>query len=202
MVRVPCQEQPALCFGIYRLTGAHKQLTVPPIRHRLGDGPRPQIPLTYPSECLTPLAQIVKLDGMHLKALHGKRELTRSSSTERTSKDTRWLRRLIRCGHERGADTHEVENIVFPTKLFKRTAEGSRCGQTKPCIYNNSIRAKTNHIILKPSQVKKLYVPMPSSQVRTVASRLRPRFQSYDNILQSLFLRSSTILFSAFGGTI
>ncbi|KAF2485042.1 hypothetical protein BDY17DRAFT_321920 [Neohortaea acidophila] len=24
---------------------------VPPIRHRLGDGPRQQIPLTYPSTC-------------------------------------------------------------------------------------------------------------------------------------------------------
>lgn len=26
-------------------------VTVPPLRHRLGDGPREKIPLTYPGEC-------------------------------------------------------------------------------------------------------------------------------------------------------
>lgn len=29
---------------------------VPPIRHRFGDGPRPAIPLTYPSKCCRSIA--------------------------------------------------------------------------------------------------------------------------------------------------
>lgn len=43
-------EKPAIFFSIVvGSIGPVLVLTVPKIRHRLGDGPRPQIPLTYPS---------------------------------------------------------------------------------------------------------------------------------------------------------
>jgi hypothetical protein len=41
-------EEGGECVTSYSLPT--RQVTVPPIRARLGDGPRPQIPLTYPSE--------------------------------------------------------------------------------------------------------------------------------------------------------
>ena len=43
MVRVLCRQ------SAHGLVNKLLQVVVPPIRHRMGDGPRPQIPMTYPS---------------------------------------------------------------------------------------------------------------------------------------------------------
>ncbi|KAJ8069049.1 hypothetical protein OCU04_002722 [Sclerotinia nivalis] len=48
-IRWAAIEKPAIFFSIVvGSIGPVLVLTVPKIRHRLGDGPRPQIPLTYP----------------------------------------------------------------------------------------------------------------------------------------------------------
>ncbi|KAA8567771.1 hypothetical protein EYC84_008237 [Monilinia fructicola] len=48
-IRWAANEKPAIFFSlIVGSIGPVLVLTVPKIRHRLGDGPRPQIPLTYP----------------------------------------------------------------------------------------------------------------------------------------------------------
>jgi len=51
-MRWAAREKPAIFWSVViGSMGPVMAFTVPPIRHRLGDGPRPQIPLTYPSEC-------------------------------------------------------------------------------------------------------------------------------------------------------
>ncbi|KAB8295982.1 hypothetical protein EYC80_008799 [Monilinia laxa] len=48
-IRWAAIEKPAIFFSlVVGSIGPVLVLTVPKIRHRLGDGPRPQIPLTYP----------------------------------------------------------------------------------------------------------------------------------------------------------
>lgn len=52
-------------------------ITVPPIRARFGDGPRPQIPLTYPSKCMLP--------EVYSKTFHTTEESARNQSRTNTS---------------------------------------------------------------------------------------------------------------------
>jgi hypothetical protein len=50
-LRWASHEKPALFWSVaIGLVGPVMMAVVPPVRHRYGDGPRPPIPLTYPSE--------------------------------------------------------------------------------------------------------------------------------------------------------
>lgn len=53
-VKWAARNKPAIFWSIVvGSVGPVMALVVPPIRARFGDGPRPQIPLTYPSESLS-----------------------------------------------------------------------------------------------------------------------------------------------------
>lgn len=148
-VKWAARNKPAIFWSIViGSVGPVMALVVPPVRARFGDGPRPQIPLTYPSTSLS--AAVLPSNDFHLKTDPSTNcppiplQLTPApSSTQGPSQPSLRLRRLSHLANTRiPTSSSNMSPITNPIHVHMQTRE-HLC-----CYYTPNNRAYTKHITL------------------------------------------------------